>query len=282
LQAVCPIHAEPGHNNYEVYWSKMQPSVLKHAGKSHIRRAYMIQCAEAMLKQGLNEIIADMVGAHLFGPCILFATYEFSMTRSMDKLPTAELNQKAYPPWRYRIRAMANNLLKDDLAFLREKRLDLGDDEAAKSIAEWVTHIEDDAANQNDRKNMETQRELPTKIVYDTIDSAIPHIVEWIQGDRLSSYSYSLKQNASQLSDLVKRFQMNLLPSESGTMQGRQRADFRSILNAGWLHKLSSIEAVNKGEREPENQNIADLLALKAIESSYVQETFDTVRKKQQ
>jgi hypothetical protein len=61
-------------------------------------------------RQGFKELICDAIGVHLLGPAALAAATEFSAAFSLDESP---LSREMYPPWRYRLRLMAEACEED-------------------------------------------------------------------------------------------------------------------------------------------------------------------------
>lgn len=59
----------------------------------------------ALTRTSLKELISDAVGAHLFGPAALASLAEFSSRFALDRNP---VEGGGYPPWRYRLRNIAD------------------------------------------------------------------------------------------------------------------------------------------------------------------------------
>jgi len=228
---------------------------------------------------GLDELVADLVGSHLLGLGAVFASYEWAIKRNLDSAPSAP---DYHPPWRFRIRNMLDSLA-EDVDFLRQEKLsfafpqDAAKDEnptCQKAIADWLQQIREEADKRTDWEVIE--KNLPDgKIIYEAIQDAVPRIRHWIETQRLPELKYSLRSSADRIPDLVDKLRRHIPPSEYGVWPTTRAADLRDILTASWfykLHRLASCEDEKLSDLKA--QSVADLLTLKAIESSHVRIVF--------
>jgi len=286
------LHCCLGHEMGHTFWSEWAKDHLKALSATAQQRvaahyvatqdpaaaAQAIKLSGPILKRGLEETLADLVGAHLLGPSALFATFEFAMTREMDTVPSSPY---FYPCWRFRIRQMAA-FLEDELDLLKngdwnsvEGQCPKPVSEESRCYAEWVSEIRKIALSREDSAAMQGQPVL--EIVYEIVEREIPRIMSWLKTSK-AGLRYSLRDEKGLVLQLVSMLRNHLPPVESGQWPDVKRADFRSILNAACLSKLLRIDGlIDKDQPAIEAQGVADLLTLKAIESSHVQQRFGSL-----
>ena len=156
------------------------------------------------------------------------------------------------------------------------EQMDLDAPELQGNIQSWIASIREVAECQDDWTKMNRWPDI--RAAHETMEGAIPRIRQWLENERLGGHrlKYSLEENSDQIPELVSMLRDGLPPAETGKGADRQRAGFRTILHAAWLHKLSRGAGFPV---DPSDQNMADRLTLKAIECSHTQELFERRRK---
>jgi hypothetical protein len=81
--------------------NKKSDDLFLRAKKENLKLYYLNKALTAW-ERGLEELLSDIVGAILFGPAALFASYEVAKQFGFDYMPSSDTMY--YPPWRMRLR----------------------------------------------------------------------------------------------------------------------------------------------------------------------------------
>lgn len=222
----------------------------------------------SVARDGIKELLCDTVGAHLFGPAAMASLCEHAARFNLDRSP---LVSQGYPPWRYRLRKVAEFLI-DDLA---EDRSWEADAEVLEPYVEWlrqgarVAALKTAGGKEPDQAVLDS--DIRTREAYqfiaDNWRTIRAGVLQWLPADHQAAYR--LHQRMKETSELVSRLQAGIPPNEMGTWPHTRPAHLVDIWNAAWAYKfyqlkhdltwgsLSDCEALFR-------------LTLKAIEASYV------------
>ena len=228
--------------------------------------------AMQVAKDGLTELICDAIGIHLLGPAALAAACEFSAPLSIDESP---LKCHMYPPWRYRIRLMAE-MCEDDLKE-QTGQAACGKTKYPGKVIEpfWDWLNEANFLTQNTADKAALNSDIRTREAYrlieETWDTIRTQALEALP--RTSAQPYRLFKRVQVIEELVRRLEQDTPPNEVGTWPDNLPASLEDILNAAWVFKLAKIR------QKPDwisTDNFEKLyrLTLKAIEAAFVHNTF--------
>ncbi len=229
--------------------------------------------ARSVLDGGLKELISDAIGVHLLGPAALCSAVEFSSCMSLDDNPSESGD---YPPWRYRLRLLLESCKKDFQAVNDSERNGIPQkaEEIILEFVKWaqslgeLTEVHDDSESLN--------RTAITRIPYNHIEQRWPGILKEAKGFLPKDSSYSFSERIDYIAELVLRLDEDIPPCETGKWPDTTPADFRDILNAAWVYKIWLVTKVDDGTLDNELEKLFRLV-LKAIETSHVQRTFNSL-----
>ncbi|MCK4790996.1 MAG: hypothetical protein KAV87_45105 [Desulfobacteraceae bacterium] len=301
----CLLHANWGHeighifakqwidNNFAQMWSSEETQIknrIEREIQQEIQRnpppvdplfakfvvqemaADQVNDAMQVAKDGLTELICDAIGIHLLGPAALAAACEFSAPLPIDESP---LKCDMYPPWRYRIRLMAE-MCGDDL---QEQTVQLGDVETKypgpviEPFWNWLKETKLLAQNTADKEALNS--DIRTREAYRLIEDKWEAIrAQALQAlPRESAECYRLFKRVRVIENLVRRLEQDTPPNEIGTWPDNSPASLENILNAAWVFKIAKIR------QDPDwvsTDNFEKLcrLVLKATEVAFVHSTY--------
>lgn len=238
-------------------------------------------------ERAMEEILADIVGAVLFGPAALFSTFEVAVQSGFDLSPSPR--NEYYPPWRTRIRevltvvdAMGGSILSPtpDLFLMnvpftlteRAKALGLDRDVRARLVKERIQTIRDVATNKDDSAAVSYHplAKLAYRALRSFIDEATTNI-KTILGKRC----FSEKQVSTTLPALIERLDAGVTPNAEHDMPSRRlsKIGLVDVLNSAWFHKASvAISPTSETDRDLLERVRAqrNRLTLKAIEYAFL------------
>jgi hypothetical protein len=217
---------------------------------------------------GINELLSDAVGLHLFGPAAFAASAETCANWDLDASP---MNAAGYPPWRLRLRLLSE-ALDDDLKQFKP----LGAIEPDAAISPLIKWLQDTTAIMRLGDDVRIIQSDPrTREPYAAIQKDWPGIrLSALKGlPPTSKNPYKLSERLPQISELVSRLEAGIPPNEIGTWPDRKPAVLADILNAGWAFKLKRISDDAAWGTTDDFEGMFRLL-LKAVESAHVHATF--------
>jgi hypothetical protein len=245
----------------------------------------------AIFKKGLEEIMADLCCAKLFGFAAIFAFYEIAVfSTDLDRFELAKIDLHCtnleqineglfYPPWRTRLREVLNNINWAGYEEIIDK-IGVNYRGAPKVIdalhknMQFLFEIIKDKTDQENICNNDF-----TRIAYETIYEALPEGDKFLN-DKLKPFLFSLDQNSCcDIFCLIERLFRYLPPNEIlvGDESRIKIADIKHIFNAGWLYRVayfSSIFDFEDLEHYFHKIDILNRLVLKGIELSDLQKDY--------
>jgi hypothetical protein len=217
------------------------------------------RAAMQITKHALTELIADAFALHVMGPAWFAAAAEIASRRELDANPLTANN---YPPWRYRLRLMGNEL-KGTLDAMEARN-----NSALLPFAEWARAT---IAITASREDDEAMRDPRVRIPYEVIGE------HWITiRDRAleNTAQYDLGEKLSCIVELVARLEQQVPPNEHGTWPDTRPAAFEDILNAGWVQKYRIVTRAASVSDMDQALRTLDRLVLKGVESAELQRAF--------
>jgi len=213
---------------------------------------------------GIAELLSDMIGVHLFGLSALASAAEFAFMGPVDASP---LDSSNYPPWRYRLRKMAEYDAQD-----------ISPDGAAnypaapmRPLLEYLTNVRDFASATPDRTVINSTSQ--TREAYTLIEKHW----EGIKTDVLkelppsSAQPYRTKARQPIILKLIDRLSAGVPPNETG-YASTDTIMLQDIIMSAWAYKQQALKA-NPDWGTRDEYSVLFRLVLKAIESWH----FDTV-----
>ena len=231
-------------------------------------------------KRALEEILSDIAGAFLFGPAALFSTFELAFQYGFDEAPASRNN--FYPPWRRRLREVLRVLGAED-GFFPIPSSAFPEGEAAmrsRALKQYYSDIEREAGL---RKDEDAINKMPlVRSVYAALPEYIRLGKEFLLDDcRLGEHLLEADQLYRATPALIERLDNKIPPDQKGRSSNRRRdSDFVEIINAAWLHKVSSVASLTPACPPLEQQalierDVRNRLTLKAIEFSSLSRRFE-------
>jgi hypothetical protein len=223
----------------------------------------------ALTRTSLKELISDAVGAHLFGPAALASLAEFSSRFVLDRNP---VDGGGYPPWRYRLREIADIVVPNLSAANKGKWHD-----ALIRYSNWLEGWRNLANDTPDRTVL--QNDVRSRAAYGLLE---PHLDEirtevlgYVLADSQLPYAlpYALQDRHEIVGELIDRINTGVPPNETGVWPNTSAATMADIWNAAWSCKVQRF-AQSQGPDFDEYLDTIFLLTLKAVETSYVHRTF--------
>lgn len=284
----CLMHANWGHevghiivnnwleNNFESIWRSVEIQIKQRIG-DEVRKSpppvdpifkeiainettsSLTRTAMEASKQGLSELLCDIIGVHLFGLSSIAAILEFASRFELDVSP---LQCDYYPPWRFRIRKMFEYCEQD----LKENEKYPG--EIVGPLIKWLNQAKRLIENKKDIDIINSA--IETKEAYDFIEIhwkvTLQEIIKSLKVDFLKPYS--LIERIKTIEILVKRLSFGIPPNEEANLSSKPSL-FQDIIASAWVYKIDKISNdPNWGKKE--DLDLLYRLVLKAIECSYV------------
>jgi dCTP deaminase len=262
------------------------------------RLTYNSNIALKFWERAMEEILADVVGAVLFGPAALFSTFEIALQSGFDLNPSPQ--NEYYPPWRTRIRevlavvdSVAAAILspEPDLFLMpvpltltnRAEALGLDRQVRSRLIRERIQKIRDVSTGQDD--STAVSYDPFAKIAYRALRSFIDAATLQIKV-LLGKRAFNENQVSSVLPALIERLDAGVPPNAEHDMPSRRlsKVALVDVLNSACFHKASlAIAATNEGDREllERVRSQRNRLTLKAVEYAFLAEEhpFKAVRR---
>lgn len=232
-------------------------------------QAKMFEHVLTLRRRALEELICDLTSVNLFGPAALFATEEFALSSKLDAIET-EPPESHYPPWRYRLRVMWEELPHEwKERFIKEGRFDEDTSQLLRSKWDAIKKlVEQDTDKQG------ISRIPQARIAYESVEETLHKVRQFVK--------QRLEQRGFRLGDLVGSVNTRLLqrlkdwvpPDAYIDDKGKEIiSDIHSILNVGWLCWICNYAAMpiapntsKKVEEYFKEVDALNRLVLKAIE----------------
>lgn len=236
--------------------------------------------------KAIKESLSDLVCFYLFGIGSIFALNELaSLSEYMDII-----SSEYYPPWRYRLRILIDELKNTDLISGFEKIEKTN--ECAKTICHvFTSQINDLKLVVDVKTDTKTINDNPEyKIAYDSFKDALPKIKQYLK-KRLNEVKPAYSFQPIKIINLCERLREGIpcnvtedlienKPSKSDEI------NLRHIIIAGWLYKIAfldrnTIDVDAKTEEKMETakgyvkqMEITNRLLMKAIELNHIHRTY--------
>lgn len=212
--------------------------------------------AMGLARQGLTELISDAFAVHVMGAAWFAAAAEIAARQDLDVAPPAG---GGYPPWRLRLRLMANEIrpVVDALESYGVPSL--------LPFAAWLRRTMEVTVSTEDSS---AYREPLVRVVYDAI------LEHWSVIRRYAlekARVYDVRARLPVVVDLVARLEAHIPPNESGVWPDTTPSSLEDIINAGWIRKY---QIVARSPTVEQDLNVLDRMILKGVESSELQQTF--------
>ncbi|HWW61781.1 MAG TPA: dCTP deaminase [Thermoanaerobaculia bacterium] len=242
-------------------------------------------------ERAMEEVLADVVGAVLFGPAALFSTFEVAVQSGFDLSPSPR--NEYYPPWRTRIRevlavvdAIAGSILspKPDLFLMnvpfaltdRAKVLGLDREARSRLVKERIQTIRDVASSSDD--SAAVNYDPFAKIAYRALRSFVDDATKQIKS-LLGKRAFNEKQVSTTLPALIERLDAGVTPNAEHDMPSRRlsKVSLVDVLNSAWFHKASlAVAPTNDGDREllERVRGQRNRLTLKAVEYAFLADEY--------
>ena len=220
-------------------------------------------------RNSLKELISDAVGAHLLGPAALASLAEFSSRFDLDRNP---VNEGGYPPWRYRLRNIADMVVPGIVAAKKKNWHD-----ALVAYSDWLESWRDLTIATPDRTTINS--DIRSRKAYELFESRWDEIRQEALGYLLHdpkvshTLPYALQDHHEIVGELIDRINLGVPPNETGIWPNTETAAMADIWNAAWACKVQRFAKTKGPEFDDDLENIFHL-TLKAVEASYVQTTF--------
>jgi dCTP deaminase len=257
-----------------------------------IRTTRLTENSKQCLKyweRAMEEILADVVGALLFGPAALFSTFDIAVQSGFDIAPSER--HEYYPPWRTRIREVlgivdevAGGLLsvKGELfrmnapmsLAMRAEDLGLDRDSRAALVNDRINTIRTTAASTTDETAI--NRSALAKIAYSALRRYLD-LATFDVKDVIGGRIVNEKQLLASLPTLIERLDAGVTPNAEHDMPSRKlsKVGLVDVLNSAWYHKASlTIAPMPAADRELFElvRSQRNRLTLKAIEYAHLAE----------
>lgn len=284
----CLVGHEIGHLITQKYYidderkgnfnNKVTPQIKNYLNNNNIKNNIIVnnevKKASFIWKRGLDELLSDIIGALIFGPAILFSTYDSAIQFKMDKKPIAEHNY--YPPWRLRLKVIVDLFSMKDFKYFPITRSSGLDDKTCNEINKRANYI----CSEANKKNylIEINKDPLLSIIYKEIDDDVNKgrnvLIKKL--DTIIMRPNILYKN---IAHLVKRIKKGITPnSYENNIQDCQIASSVEIINAAWFDKVSWGDKLYNNSTFNEDvyakRDVLNRLVLKAIEYSYLQKEY--------
>jgi dCTP deaminase len=242
-------------------------------------------------ERAAEEIVADAVGAVLFGPAAVFSIFDVAVQHEFDLEPTSDNDY--YPPWRRRIREIlrvadniAPSLLKAESGLFRmaspiglqdrAQDLQLSSDERATLVNTRISTLRDIAKDTSDESVIATNSFAD--IAYTALQPYLDKCVSEVR-KTLGNNAFNEDQVRPTLPSLIERLDAGVTPNAEHDNPSLKfsRVGLVDVLNSAWYHKASlSVTPITPKDRELLEQvrSQRNRLTLKAIEFVNITEQY--------
>ncbi len=201
-----------------------------------------------------REIVSDLVGHRLFGPCMLYSLYYLSLSYPKNEPPSKETDY--YPPFKYRVRLLMDEVDTGNSALVA---LENSAGEGAKAIRGIHDRIRNYLQRTDDREALQN-----CLVETNFFEDKLPQIREYVTKS-VQQPQVSFDRVPVLFDQLKRRIPINEFE--------REPVSISEILMTGWLHYFALLEGHEFRSFVDEYRVLMRLL-LKSIYSSYVQTSF--------
>lgn len=219
----------------------------------------------SLTRQSLKELISDAVGAHFLGPAAFASLSEFSCRFDLDENP---VDGGYYPPWRFRLRKLAQIILPEVIAATTDKW--------NPALLDYITWLKEwQKVTDSDADLISIQSDVRSRKAYELLEANYSTICAQVIGQLRPELQipFTLTARFQEIGELIERIELGVPPNETGLWPETAPAEMPDIWNAAWACKVSRFTK-NNGPEFDEYLTMLFQLALKAIEASYVHSTF--------
>ena len=229
--------------------------------------------AGACWQRGITELLADVVGAALFGPAALFSALEMAMQEGLDIAPSEKTDH--YPPWRMRLRLIWQTIQPERSAFFPVPANAFpGTDRRSRALMINARYrlIKDLISKDSD---LDALNDTPiARIVYQRLPAIISKESARLLKGPIASHKISGPTLYGRVQALIDRLDNGIPPNVLAESSAKSEpAQLVDIINAAWLHKISWVhdDFMDKPSSTStwlQKRNRLNNLTLKAIEFS--------------
>jgi hypothetical protein len=250
----------------DVHLSAMLDARTDPVEKSRLLSQF-VDTVAALHKRGLQELISDAVGVHLFGISALLSSLDVFGQTSFDSAPKSPLY---YPPPRYRLRLMHQALVDNQqIAGLMKLTFPPHLSDTAESTKSILTHLED--LTKVDHDKAEIGKNPIIRIAYEWLEETLSEAFQYAR-QRLQALRYTTDFTGSAFVALIERLALDIPPNEVGTWPDVESGDWRSGLLASWLVAIShSLNTAGTIKARLDALQTVHKLALKGVEYGVIQ-----------
>lgn len=259
IEATLSEHFEKEFGRPEEQYELFRPQYVK------------VETVESMkkFKRIMKELLSDIFGVLIFGPSCLLSYYLFALNSQLDDLQNIP---SGYLPWRYRLRLLRYVLRKMGFGtFGLEDTLS----------REWFDMISDTCDKTPELDALKKDKKLSHfAILVDAVQEWRDKIYDdMVRFDKSKRYLYIHAFSEEAHKEVVERLKNGITPNAKvGEDLVEQPIDLRNIVLGTWTH-VTSIP-LDDYKLYTEDSMVANLLSLKAIELSTIQEGFNDAYKK--
>jgi hypothetical protein len=257
--------------------SKKDDDLFLRAKKENLKLYYLNQALTSW-ERGLEELLSDIVGAILFGPAALFASYEVARQFGFDFMPSSDTMY--YPPWRMRLREILRFFNNRDAKVLPvNDSIFYGDKIKTAKVNQHYEQIRLLCSTTEDQDTI--QADPIVKLAYgyliDDLQKGADYVLDkFMLKDELVKLSKLYKN----MCPLIERLENGIPPNGiDNNVNERINAAAFEIINAAWLHRLSWETKIIEADKSfnEESFKLRDRLnnlTLKAVEYSDIESEY--------
>jgi hypothetical protein len=232
----------------------------------------LVDTVADMHRRGLEELISDAVGAYIFGPSALFASFSIFGQAPLDSVATRPLY---YPPSRQRLRLILKIVDEQgQIAALDGIQSPASLPTLKQSTAAVLDHLR--AISNSNSDQVAVQKEPMARIAYEWIAETLPDALTHAMV-RTQNSAYSAASLSSEVQGLLERLAVDVPPNEIGTWPNLTPVDWRSGLLAAWLLTFcQQTDAASTPQERRDRVRTTKRVALKGIEYALLQNQYAT------
>lgn len=223
-------------------------------------------------KRAMEELISDYVGALLFGPSALLASYEIFSLADLDLPPVPGDH---YPPSRYRLRfvfqALKQEGFVDAISVLASTSGASGSVMALKSAFDRVEKL----AGSND-DTIALANDPIIDVAYKWVANSLDLAKQGAQQRLPKQLIYAHALMTAEVPELIQRLELKVPPSELGIYPDTALPAWQSALLAGWAFTLHGKHSTPTGDVDFSigDYDTVRKLVLRAIEGIDLQQEY--------
>ncbi|MBR7940987.1 hypothetical protein KDW60_30120 [Burkholderia cenocepacia] len=209
------------------------------------RRAEIANRVAQIRKRAMEELISDYVGAMLFGPSALLASYEIFLLNPIDLVPSGS---DLYPPSRYRLRFLLDAIEKE--GFINAlTQCGAADASCSAHMASALTHFQRIAAIVADQTDLNALKsDVLIDAAYGWVKNSLEKAKAFVRKRLDQDLIYPVDAFRGEVPELIGRLVLNVPPSELGIYPKVTLPTWQSALLAGWFVRIHGKRQTNDGE----------------------------------